>query len=193
MTSLTLRCCFASSSGATYVMVFWTPTLIKSWGIADLFVVGLLSSVGPVFALVGMVLIGRSSDKHMERRWHFSMCAGLVALGAFIVSVTLGNVAGSLAGLAVLTIGQSSATPIFFAACSEYLPKKTAAGGIALISSLGNLGPFVMPSIVVWLNSTTGSPVYSLYLMMALWIGSALILLAVLREAEVGSPRLATT
>ena len=178
--------------GATYVMVFWTPTLIKSWGIADLFIVGLLTSVGPLFAIIGMVLIGRSSDRHMERRWHFFLCASLVALGAFIVTLTLGNVPASLVGLTVLTIGQSSATPIFFAACSEYLPKKTAAGGIALISSLGNLGPFVMPSITTWINTTTGSPVYSLYLMMALWISSALVLLVVLRPAAAGRSRFAT-
>ena len=177
--------------GATYVMVFWTPTLIKSWGIADLFVIGLLSAIGPVFAIIGMVLIGRSSDRHMERRWHFFLCASLVSVGAFIVTLTLGNVPASLAGLAVLTIGQSSATPIFFAALSEYLPKKTAAGGIALISSLGNLGPFVMPSVTTWINSTTGSPVYSLYLMMALWMGAALILLAVLRSADASRTQLA--
>src|SRR6266478_998849 len=31
--------------GATYTMVFWIPSLIKSWGVADLFHVGLLAAV----------------------------------------------------------------------------------------------------------------------------------------------------
>ena len=29
--------------GATYTMVFWVPTLIKSWGVTDLCMIGLLS------------------------------------------------------------------------------------------------------------------------------------------------------
>ncbi len=178
--------------GATYAMVFWTPTLIKSWGIPDLFVIGMLSAVPAAVALVGMVLIGRSSDKHMERRWHYFLCVGFIAVGGLLAASMQGNVALSLAGLAILTIGQSGSTPIFFAACSEYLPKKTAAGGIALISSLGNLGPAVMPSVVAWLNSATGSPAYSLYLVIALWLAAGVIVLLVLRPAAAGKAELAS-
>ncbi len=170
--------------GATYVLVFWSPTLIKSWGVKDVFTVGLLAAVGPVFALVGMVLIGRSSDRHLERRKHFMFCCALAALGAFIVIMTQGNLVASVAGLAVLTVGQSSATPILFAALSDYIPKKTAAGGIALISSLGNLGPAVMPSVVAFLNAQTGTPSSGMYLVIALWLGSGLLLLAAIRPAR---------
>ncbi len=177
--------------GATYVLVFWKPTLIKSWGIADLFTIGLLAMIPSVFGIIGMVLIGRSSDKRMERRWHFFACAILVALAAFVIAVTQGNLVVSLTALSVWAVGQSSATPLFFAACSEYLPKKTAAGGIALISSLGNLGPAVMPSVTAWLNTATGSTVASLYLLMGLWLASAAILLFVLREADNSETRLA--
>ncbi|HMO46460.1 MAG TPA: MFS transporter [Rubrivivax sp.] len=187
----TLALAFFMFLGATYVMVFWTPTLIRSWGISDLFRIGLLSSIAPLVALAAMVLIGRSSDRHMERRWHFLLCACLVAVGAFVVTRSLGNLPASLAGLALVSMGQSSATPLFFAACSDYLPKKTAAGGIALISSLGNLGPFVMPSVSTWINTTTGAPVMSLYLMIALWLGAALILIAVVRPAAAGGRQLA--
>ena len=97
--------------GATYVMVFATPTLIRGWGIKDVFTVGMLSAIGPLFALFGMVLIGRSSDKHIERRRHFLFCCTLGALGALIVILSQGSVAGCVAGLVVLSVGQSSATP----------------------------------------------------------------------------------
>src|SRR5262249_2606770 len=150
--------------GASYTMIFWSPTLIKGWGVADVFMVGLLAAIPPLFGIVGMVLIGRRSDKHLERRKHFFFCAALAAVGLWITILTQGNLIGSLAGLCVMAIGQSAVTPIFFAGISEYIPKKTAAGGIALISSLGNLGPFVMPSITTWINTTTGTPVNSMYL-----------------------------
>ena len=52
------------------------------------------------------------------------------------------------------------------------------AGGIALISSLGNLGPSVMPVITSWVKTTTGTQVASLYFVMALYLAAATILAA---------------
>ena len=66
-----------------------------------------------------------------------------------------------------------------------------AAGGIALISSLGNLGPSVMPSITTWINSSTGNSTNSMYLVVALWLVAGLILLRIIQPAAVGSPQLA--
>ncbi|MFT3815132.1 MAG: MFS transporter [Acidovorax sp.] len=174
--------------GATYIMVFWTPTLIKGWGVKDVFTVGLLSAVGPLAALFGMLLIGRSSDRSMERRRHFMFCCVLCALGALGAAFTQGNIVASLISLAVLTVGQSSSTPIFFAALSDYLPKKTAAGGIALVSSLGNLGPAVFPSIVTWLVAQTGAPTMGLYMVVALWLMAGVILMSVVRPAAQPMP-----
>lgn len=57
--------------GATYAMVFWVPTLIKSWGVADMMQIGLYSALPSLIGVFGMILIGRHSDKHGERRWHF--------------------------------------------------------------------------------------------------------------------------
>lgn len=179
----TMSFVYALLLGATYTMIFWMPTLIKGWGVADVLMIGLLSSIAPLFGIVGMILIGRSSDKNLERRKHLFFCAVLCALGLSITIITQGNLVGSLAGLCLMSIGQSAVTPILFAGISEYLPKKTVAGGIALISSLGNLGPFMMPSITTWINTTTGTPVNSMYLVVTLYLLSGLILLYVFRPA----------
>ncbi len=178
--------------GATYVMVFWTPTLIKGWGVKDVFTVGLLSSLGPAAAMVSMVLIGRSSDKHNERRKHFMFCCALVAIGAVVIVFTQGTLALNLLGLVILSIGQSSATPLFFTSTSEIIPKKIAAGGIALVSSLGNLGPFVMPSVVAFVNTKTGTNTASLYLVAALWLAAGLLLMVAVKAKTAAQPTLAT-
>ena len=169
--------------GATYAMIFWSPTLIRGWGIKDIGLVGLLSALPALFGIVGMVLIGRSSDRHLERRGHFALAMALCAVGLAITIVAQGSLVGSLFGLCVLGIGQAASTPIFFAAVSEYIPKETAAGGIALVSSLGNLGPAVMPSITTWLNTTTGTPVNSMYLVIVLFAVAGMILALALRPA----------
>jgi sugar phosphate permease len=170
--------------GATYTMVFWLPTLIKSWGIADLFLIGIYAAIPNVFGIVGMVLIGRSSDRTKERRWHFAACAAIAAVGLAMTIFTQGNFLGSMIGLCVAVIGIASATPLFFTITSEYLSKAAAAGGIALISSLGNLGAAVSPSVTGAINAATGNPANSMYLVIALYIAAAALLLRSVRPAQ---------
>ena len=170
--------------GATYTMVFWAPTLIKSWGVSDLFMIGILSAIPNLVGVFAMVMFGRSSDRNKERRWHFATAVLIAAIGLGITTVTQGSLVGSLFGLTVAVIGLASATPLFFTITTEYLPKAAAAGGIALISSIGNLGAAVSPSVTGAINASTGSPVYSMYLVMTLYICAGLILLKAIRPAR---------
>ena len=56
-----IRPALALLLGATYTMIFWLPTLIKSWGIKDLFMIGIYAAIPSLFGVATMVLIGRSS------------------------------------------------------------------------------------------------------------------------------------
>lgn len=179
----TLAFVFALYLGAAYTMIFWMPTLIKGWGVADVFAVGVLSAIPPLFGVIGCVLIGRSSDRRLERRWHFVFAVAMASIGLMLTIVFQGNLIGSLIGLCIMYFGQAAGTPLFFTGVSEYIPKRTAAGGIALISSLGNLGPSVMPVIASWVKTTAGTEVASLYLVMGTYLLAATILAVVLRPA----------
>jgi nitrate/nitrite transporter NarK len=81
-------------------------------------------------------------------------------------------------------IGIAAATPLFFTITTEYLSKVGAAAGIALISSLGNLGAAASPAVTGAINAQTGSPVYSMVLVMALYVLSGAILLFTVRAAR---------
>jgi sugar phosphate permease len=174
--------------GATYTMVFWLPTLIQSWGVKDLFLIGIYSAIPNAFGVIGMILIGRNSDKWHERRWHFAACVGIAALGLGITTLFAGNLVGSLAALSFAVIGIAAATPLFFTLVTEYLSVAAAAAGIALISSLGNLGPVVSPSINGWIVQHTGSTTYALYLVMALYVLSGLLVLVTVHAAKSRAP-----
>ena len=180
----TLAFTYALFLGATYAMVFWVPTLVKSWGVADVFLVGVLTAIPSLIAMVTMVLIGRSSDKHNERRLHYLACTAFGLSGAVIVAVAQGNIVASLFGLVMIFICQSASVPILFAGVSEYLPRKTVAAGIALVSSLGNLLPIFMPWVTTRINNISGSPSASLYLLGVMWISAGIVLMLVLRPAN---------
>jgi D-galactonate transporter len=169
--------------GATYTMVFWLPTLIQSWGVKDLFLIGIYAAIPNAVGVIGMILIGRNSDKWHERRWHFAACVVIAAVGLFATTLLQGNLVASVLALSFAVIGIASATPIFFALISEYLSAGAAAGGLALISSLGNLGPAVSPSINGFIVKNTGDNIYSMYFVMALYVLSGLLLLFTVRPA----------
>jgi nitrate/nitrite transporter NarK len=64
------------------------------------------------------------------------------------------------------------------------LSAAAAAAGIALISSLGNLGPVISPSINGWIVQRTGSTTYALYLVMVLYVLSGLLVLITVHAAR---------
>jgi MFS family permease len=175
--------------GATYTMVFWLPTLIQSWGVKDLLLIGIYAAIPNAAGVVGMILIGRHSDRHHERRWHFAACVAIAAIGLFITTLLQGNLVGSIIALSFATIGIAAATPLFFAAITEYLSKAAAACGIALISSLGNLGPAVSPSLNGFIQQATGSTAYGIYLVMAMYVLAGIILLVAVHAASATEPQ----
>jgi len=60
------------------------------------------------------------------------------------------------------------------------------AGGVAFIAGLANLGPVAAPPVTGFITAATGNPVYSMYLVMALYLLSGIALLVTLRGV---SPR----
>jgi sugar phosphate permease len=170
--------------GATYTIVFWAPTLIQSWGVKDVLVVGTLAVFPNGCGVIGMILIGRSSDRLHERRWHFAACVAVAALGLWCTTLLQGNLVGGLMALSFAVIGIAAATPVFFTLVSESLSAGAAAAGIALISSLGNLGPAASPAINGLVTQRSGSMVYSMYVVVAQYLLAGIILLVSVRSAK---------
>jgi MFS family permease len=175
---------------ANYTMVFWMPTLIHGWGVKDLFLVGVYQGISNAAGIIGMVLIGRHSDKWHERRWHYAACVTIAAVGLLLTILLHGTLVGLLLALSFAVIGIVSAPPLLFTLTSEYLSAGAAAGGLALVSSLANLGPAVSPSITGFIVRNTGDNIYGMYFIMALYLLSGALLLLSMQPAT--RARLAT-
>jgi nitrate/nitrite transporter NarK len=160
-----------------YGVSFWLPQLIKSMGVKDVLNVGLLTAIPYGFAALVMILVGRSSDRTGERRWHTALVAilggvGLIFAGIFSDSAVMGIVALSIATAGILT-----SLPLFWTVPTAFLGGAAAAAGIAIINSLGNLAGFVSPFMVGYVKDATGSPTFGLYVIAAsLFIGALLVL-----------------
>ncbi len=105
------------------------------------FQIGLLSALPHVCAVVGMTLWGISSDRNNERRGHLAIAALVAAVGWALTAWSPSPIL-SLVGLCLAQTGMMSMLPIFWTLPTAFLTGAAAAGGIALINSVGNIGGF---------------------------------------------------
>jgi sugar phosphate permease len=168
---------FCVASGL-YGLGFWLPTIVSDMGVTSTFEIGVLTAIPYGVAAVGMVLVGRSSDRRRERRWHFAVPAALGGLG-LILSVQFAQFpAVSLAALTLATFGVFTAAPLFWNFPTSFLKGAAAAAGIAIINSIGNLAGFVSPFVVGWIKDVTNSTAIGMYCIAALLFSGAGMALA---------------
>ena len=169
---------FGCTSGI-YGLGFWLPTIVADMGVKSTLEIGMLTAIPYAVAAVGMVLVGRSSDKHLERRWHFALSAAMGGLG-LVLSVQFSNYpVAALAALTLATVGVMSASPLFWSFPTAFLKSAAAAAGIAIINSIANLGGFVIPFLVGSIKDATGSTANGMYFIAALLFGGAVLAVAV--------------
>ena len=154
--------------------------------INDPLYVGLLTAIPNGFGAIAMVLFGRNSDRSGERRWHFTTAACLGAVGIVISNLFRQSTLIAMIGLTMATIGILATAPLFWPMPTAVLAGTAAAGGIAWINSVGNLGGFFGPSIVGVITDLTKRSDYGLYVAsVMLVVGAALILAFVPRRYQV--------
>ena len=164
----------------SYGLNFWAPDLIRSAGSGDPALIGVLTAVPYICGAIAMVTIGRLSDATGERR---RFVAGLIATGAvgfFAAGIFDTSVVMLVGSLAILGAGIVAAIPAFWTLPPKLLTGVGAAGGIALINTLGQLGGILSPIMVGATKDATGSTTPALYLIGGLCLVCAVLLLVAL-------------
>jgi sugar phosphate permease len=141
----------------TYSLSFWMPQVIKSLSSHySNTMVGFLAVLPQLVGLAGMVLVSRSSDQRLERRYHAAIPALAGGIGWLLLGTTTSPVVSMLL-LSLVAAGTYSLVGPFFSLPSEFLTGYAAACGIAIINSVGNLGGFAGPYAVGLIKDKTGS------------------------------------
>lgn len=142
---------------SSYGLVFFLPLIVKGLGVGTQWI-GLVSALPYVCAFVAMIAWGYHSDISGERKWHLSGAA-LVAAGGLATAALIGtgHPVITMIVLCIAMMGQQSLIPIFWSIPSAMLTGVAAAGGLAMINSLGNLGGWFGPSIYGLIKDATGS------------------------------------
>jgi MFS transporter, ACS family, tartrate transporter len=140
-----------------YSLSFWMPQFVRA--LSSLYsntTIGFLVMIPYLAGLLAMVLVSRSSDRKMERRYHVA----IPAVVAGIALVSLGathSTFSSIFFLCFASVGIYSVYGPFYSLPCEFLTGFAAASGIALISSVANLGGFAGPYAIGMISQRTGS------------------------------------
>jgi MFS transporter, ACS family, tartrate transporter len=171
-----------------YGVVFWLPTLVKKVSGASNLQVTLISALPYCMGLIALLLTGWSSDRTGERRLHTGVPMVVASLGLFLSALLEDSVALAVAALCLAAAGLHAYLPAFWALATSFLTGTAAAVSIGLINSVGNLGGFVGPFLVGYLNKATGSFFWgTVYLSLSALAAAGVVLSLKPPKGEVGS------
>ena len=147
---------YLGETTSAYGVGLWLPSLLRNVSGTSNLVVGLLSAIPYLATMVAMVLVATHSDRTRERKWHLAGSAFACAIGLCCAAYSTSTTADVIF-LSVTLMAAFSMNGPFWATTTEMLSETSAAAGIALINSFGNLGGFLGPYTIGLVRTWTGS------------------------------------
>lgn len=165
-----------------YAVGFFLPTIIAGFQQTyntnySVIEQGFIVAVPYVFGAIAMYFWARHGDRTRERVWHVALPAIIGGI-AIPVALYLQSPFTTMIAVTICAMGICSALPTFWPLPTTFLTGAAAAGGIALINSLGNLAGFVGPYVTGWLTDLTGSPKAGLWVVGAFMVAAGLTALS---------------
>jgi ACS family tartrate transporter-like MFS transporter len=173
---LALSVVYFGAAATNYGLSFFLPQIVQAFGLSNV-QTGFVSALPYVVGLVGMVWWGRHSDRTLERRFHTSF-AFVVAAGGIAISTALPDPTLKMIALSIAGFGIFGCLPVFWTLPTAFLSGAAAAGGIAMINSIGNLAGFAGPYAMGWIRDATGSYTGGLLSLAAVGFISAILVIA---------------
>jgi sugar phosphate permease len=169
-----------------YSMTFWMPQLLKALsGRYSNTTVGLLVMIPYLVGLPVMILVGRSSDRRLERRYHASIPLIIASISLILLgTITSSSVFLSVTLWCLVASGIFSLWGPFWSLPNEFLTGFSAAAGIALINCFANLGGFVGPYAIGAISKSTGRLQSGLVLASISLFASVVLILALQKRTE---------
>ncbi|CAF4674150.1 unnamed protein product, partial [Rotaria sp. Silwood2] len=140
-----------------YGVEIFLPTILRDWYHPSDGILTWLLMIPPFGALIGMLVIGFSSDRTKERRFHAAMPILIGAIGLGLTLIQQQPLFTMIILFTITSIGTKAYLPAFWSLPSLFLSESAAAGSIGLINSIGNIGGGVGPILLGVFKDRTGS------------------------------------
>jgi len=139
----------------SYGIGIWLPQMLKAHGMS-VAQTGWVSAIPYFFATIALLWWARRVDRRggPVANLAVGLLIGAVALG---VSTHFHQLAPAMTGITLALIGTIAGRTIFYTLPARFLSGQAAAGGLALINSIGALGGFAGPYLVGYLKDSFGT------------------------------------
>ncbi|MEU0300214.1 MFS transporter [Streptomyces sp. NPDC006175] len=164
-----------------YALAFFLPTIINgfqeqfgtTFSVMDK---ALITAIPYLPAAIVLYFWSRHATRHGVHTWHI---AGPAVVGGISIPVALymGSPAATVAVITVTACAIFAALPVFWSVPSQFLTGATAAAGIALINTAGNVAGFAAGYVTGWLKDFSGAYYLPLFLVGAFMLMSAALML----------------
>jgi ACS family tartrate transporter-like MFS transporter len=165
----------------SYGMGLWGPLILKSRSVWTDSQISYLWAIPSLLAAITMVIVGTHSDHTYERRWHLAGSAAMAAVGLSL-SAALKSPVPTLLALSLASMGIASTLGPFWSMPTGFLSGAAAAGGIAFINSVGNLGGFAGPYLMGALKGSTSGFTTGLFVLAASLLCAGCLVFAVRQD-----------
>jgi ACS family tartrate transporter-like MFS transporter len=166
----------------SYGVEFFLPSILQQWYELKIDAITWLVLLPPALALAGQLFVGWNSDRTKERRFHAVVPIVLGACALALAPLTKGNLFLTIACFMLAFVGFKAYMPAFWSLPNLFLTDAAAAGSIGLINSIGNLGGFLGPTVLGYVQSVTGSFIGGIYFLCISMALSAVILFSLRLE-----------
>jgi sugar phosphate permease len=177
---LTLGLFFTYSGG--YAFWFFEPTMLQrltGWSVQR---VGWMGAIVFGAGLAGMLLLGWSSDRMRERRWHFAIPQLTAALALAVWFFLPHSNIILVMIFSLVGFGTIAYLPAFWALPSAFLSASAAAAAVGFINCMASVGGYFGPKIFGELSQRTGSFNTGFILMIASFVVASVLVLVCPRE-----------
>jgi nitrate/nitrite transporter NarK len=176
---------YLCNTSANFSLAFFLPQIVATMGLSQI-TTQLLVAIPAFMGVLGLLVIGSLSRRFGNRTLLFG-CLAITGVG-LAVAALIGAAGASVIGIAALSfagIGIHSLKSPFWALAPLTLSASAAAGGIAWINSVGNLGGFFGPTILGWLTDNFGGYQAGVGALAAIQIVAILVTLALRPRAGI--------
>ncbi|WP_109483364.1 MFS transporter [Paraburkholderia sp. C35] len=139
----------------SYGIGIWLPQMLKAHGMS-VTQTGWVSAVPYFFATIALLWWAKRVD---HRGGHIANLAAGLLIGALALGVStyFHQLLPAMVGITLALIGTIAGRTIFYTLPARFLSGEAAAGGLALINSIGALGGFAGPYLVGYLKDSFGT------------------------------------
>ena len=144
---------------------YWMPLILKAQGLTGM-QSGWVTAALYLVSSLAMIMWTLHIDRKGGHLLNLAI-ACVVAMLGLALSVAFKGLPSALIGLLLALTGVSAARADFYSITTRFLTGAAAAGAIAFIISVANLGGFAGPFLLGWLKEVTGTFTAGLYALAA--------------------------